>query len=114
MALKQSTVSGPLSLREKSYVVTVEYKGGWPAIVSYHYHYHGLSEAMKHLDWLGGQMKSQNGNTAQRKNVVLGFFLREYLRSKKLEKALAPIARFVRPKGREKPAGGELSVNVEI
>jgi hypothetical protein len=114
MPVRQPQVSIALPLRPKSYILTVEYKGGWPSFISYDYHYHKLEELMKHVEWIASQMKGQNGKSAKRRNVVTGLLMRERLRSKRVDKELPPIGRFVRPKDREKPAGGKPSVNVKL
>ncbi len=103
---KDSNVSVSLALKPKSYVVSVDYKYSWPAIERVDYHYHDLVQALRHVRWLARQMLGQNGEEAQRRNVVLGFALSEYLRSKKRDKKLPPIDQFTAPKGRERPWTG--------
>lgn len=113
MPLRPPTVSGPLSLRNKSYVLTVEYKSFWPTFETIEYHYHEVREAAAHMAWLVAQVCGQNGKQAKRENVVTAFLFREYLRSKRLDKSLPPIAKFVRPKGRAKPEGGTPTIRID-
>jgi hypothetical protein len=88
MPVTQPQVSIALPLRPKSYILTVEYKGGWPSFISYDYHYHKLEELMKHVEWIASQMKGQNGKSAKRRNVVTSLLMRERLRSKRVDKEL--------------------------
>lgn len=104
--MKNPATTGKLSLHPHSYVVSVDYKAYWPVGVCIEYHYHDLGQALRHVKWLGEQMRGQNGENAARKNVIMGFLLAEHLRSKKRDKKMPPIKKFVRPEGREKPAGG--------
>jgi hypothetical protein len=113
MPLKPPTVSGPLGLRKKSYVLQVEYKSFWPTFERLEYHYHDVREVMAHMEWLMTQVAGQNGKGAKRQNVVTAFIFFEHLRSKRLDRRLPPIAKFVRPKGRNKPAGGKSLIEID-
>ena len=106
MTTEKANVSGKLGLRPKSYVVQVTYKSTWPSKVTFQYHYHSIEEATAHLDWVADQVRGQNGKDAKCKNVVTGYSMEERLRSKKLDKRLTPVARFIPPEDRHRPEGG--------
>ncbi len=111
----KTNMSGKLGLRPKSYVVQVDYK----VLGVIEYNYPSIKEATAHLDWIASQVRGQNGKDGKRKNVVLGYSLYEFLRSKKLDRRLPPVTQFVPPKDRERPGGGKefllsLSVTVKL
>lgn len=97
---------GKLALRPKSYVVSVDYKTYFPSAECVEYNYHDFEQAAMHLAWLADQVRGQNGEDAVRRNVVMGFLLTEFLRSKKRDKEIPPIEKFTVPAGRNRPEGG--------
>lgn len=95
-----------VSEMQKSYVVSVEYRGVWPSRYCIDWHYRLFGEATSHIWWLAQKIQEQNGKNAPRENVILCFSFSEFVRSKKRDKALPPVLLFHMPLGRAHPEGG--------
>ena len=95
-----------LSLKPKTYLLLVVMRGFWPSHAGYSYHYANFEVASSHIVWFLKQIEAQNGEGAERKNVILEFGFIELISSKKRNKKFPPLESFVTPIDRNIPMGG--------
>jgi hypothetical protein len=95
--------------KPRTYVLLVEYRSAFYKY-SHEYQYRSLAEAGRHIRWLMGLIRGQNGKDAKRTYVISAIQLSEVSQCVAVDTAIPPVEKFIRPKGRRQAAGGKPSI----